>query len=1053
MKKFIYSVLAVAALAACAKELDKQSPEKASEDVVGDNLVAITASVEESSKTAYADNKTFSWLAGDLIRVRVSNGSNAGYANFKTTEGGSTATFSASLSDYYRPSGNAVYPANLSPAISGEDFLITLPQQYFYNRGNENDPSKYTYTGDANPLKTVPLIGDLQPDGSYKFKTAMGVAHFKVTDVAEGTSFVALYANENIRGKFKVVDGAVSLENYVSDGGNMAYFVVTPAEDNSVSVYFPLPVGTLSAGFEIRLLDSKGSATLFSQVSKKPITIERNKITEVAPFKGSYSWESIGKGKFYDNFLWTNLGLAANTPVEVEIAKNLTEPGSYKLIDPYGAAATLAGKTVADTRSDFAFKILKAGDKVYNTTTTLDDWVFYDSVESGVADAYSTTYNLNFPGTWTSYAAESSWGRNYVARYQSDGTSPANILVAPIYLYGDDNYWTAKAIDLAHDDIIQIVFPEQELISVNASLSFVEISDDTPAQPIAKASVAFGSAFKQVALVAAADATAAAAAFQDASLVSFAITGGDVEVKLPADAPSGKYAIYASFVPADGMNSMLATTIVSEEFQYDRSDETWTELGTGKYYDDIVAYYCDLTSNKYAEVQILQNPNDANNFRVIDPYGAIATANSYSFSTASSAIARDDYLNLTVNSDGTVYFDAMNTGFYYSSSQFSGYFKITYPTDARDTYPNGKNYVTKYDSDGKPANIYLAPTYLWPPTDYWTGDSYIYDNGIIEIVFPGSAPLDIAAKVAFSEIVDDTPAQAIAKVLVSLGDDLASANLVIAASDAAAASALANSSMVTVATGTGEFDVKLPADAPSGTYYVYAQTVPSDDLAPACADVVVSEGFQYSRADVDLGITADMIVGSYTQTTSIVPTGGSGWVSGNDIPLVVELSNDTNAGDIMFTAIADVDATDDMGVYGVLDGKTGEITVPGNQVFATYDMADEGDPEELWDFALVAWAVTSSGISLAKDDGITFLYDKDAKTLKLTSHKYLGIWCYESGTDTFRYRWNIMNLSNPFTLVTASSGAPAAAPRGWSVRKLSGKDASTFVKLPSVSNK
>ena len=129
------------------------------------------------------------------------------------------------------------------------------------------------------------------------------------------------------------------------------------------------------------------------------------------------------------------------------------------------------------------------------------------------------------------------------------------------------------------------------------------------------------------------------------------------------------------------------------------------------------------------------------------------------------------------------------------------------------------------------------------------------------------------------------------------------------------------------------------------------------------------------------------------------------------------------------------------------------FAVVGNQVFATYDMADEGDPEELWDFALVAWAVTSSGISLAKDDNITFLYDKDAKTLKLTSHKYLGIWCYESGTDTFRYRWNIMNLSNPFTLVTASSGAPAAAPRGWSVRKLSGKDASTFVKLPSVSNK
>ena len=326
MKKLVFCLVALGVIVSCAKEKDF-----ANHPVSGKGTeIKIKAFVEEGTKTAYADHKTFSWLAGDIINVEISNGSTSDFSLFQTSDAGASAEFTGTVGDDYRPSGVAVYPHYLNPVVSGGSVSVSLPQRFFYNRGGEDTPINGTlaYVGDSSPMKNLALVGSLQQDGSYKFQSAQGIIHLTFYNVADdaGATFMILNSNEEVWGTFAVEDATIKMSNYVSGGSKMSYAVVTPAE-GKVDLYWPLPVGTLTSGAEFQLCDASQSV-IYSVTTKKDIVIERNIITELTPVN-ALPWKTVGTARYNDSVIFGN-GVYVDVTLEQD-----TESGGYRINNPY----------------------------------------------------------------------------------------------------------------------------------------------------------------------------------------------------------------------------------------------------------------------------------------------------------------------------------------------------------------------------------------------------------------------------------------------------------------------------------------------------------------------------------------------------------------------------------------------------------------------------------------------------------------------------------------------------------------------------------------------
>ena len=807
-----------------------------------------------------------------------------------------------------------------------------------------------------------------------------------------------------------------------SYGNPKVTYYFTPASDGTATVYVAAPVGTMAAGTSLSVLNASGEV-IFTKEFTKDVVVERNKITTLSPIKASEDWTDLGKGKFYDAFIW-NVAKFPNQYAEVEIFYAAAS-GTARVINPYGTAATTfnytPGGTVTPASEILTLNIDENG-RVYFAPHITGVWWSANFVNGVEIDHPSDFSSLN------------TYGFNYVGKVDSNGV-PTNVFLSPVYYGVSSNYWTGS--NYVNNHPIEIIFPGAESLDVSAAVAFAEISDNTPAQPVAKVNVSWGNAYASASLVIAATAEEAAAAFTAGTGVVETTTVGQVSVNLPADAASGEYSVYARFFPASGVNPVLAQEIASEKFQYDRSDETWVDLGTGKFVDNNYWGVMGGSRGTFVNVSIIQNPNDASNYRIMNPYGVAAKQFGYSPAVATTP---DEYLDITVLSNGKVTFKGHNTGIYNTSYKEAMYVNSPNEYLDRTGFSLDHNFVVKYASDGKPANIILAPVYNWPVSGYWTGTSYINSNDGIQIVFPGFNELDATVSLAFSELIDDNPAQPIAKVLADPGNAFASVDLVIAANATDAATALANAEMVTKATGTGEYEVKFPANAPSGNYYIYAKSYAADGVSTAVEGITVSTAIIYNRSDENLGITVEEVSGSYTSAATVNwVTQGTGYVS-SDITAVIAPSDDDNAGNIMFTNFVE-----DGVLYAYLDEKTGKISIDAGQVLATYTFItgqDETTGDNITtDLDLVVHQFTISGSSLSPDttNPIELVYKRDTKTLEVTSQEYLAIRLNRTGTSNFYNYYSIMTGGETDYIVfkkdeTPATGSPSKV-RGKNVRR------------------
>ncbi len=188
---------------------------------------------------------------------------------------------------------------------------------------------------------------------------------------------------------------------------------------------------------------------------------------------------------------------------------------------------------------------------------------------------------------------------------------------------------------------------------------------------------------------------------------------------------------------------------------------------------------------------------------------------------------------------------------------------------------------------------------------------------------------------------------------------------------------------------------------------------------------------------MNLGITPELIAGSYTAAVSINWLEGAGYEQ-DEISLVIEPSDDDNAGNIMFTNFIY-----DGVMYGYLKEETGEITVDPFQVLFTTSVqtGEDGGSPVYSDMDFVPMQFThAGGTSLAYDmtNPLTFRYYKESKTIEVTSSDYLGLRCYYTGTSSAWGMWCLFTSgsadSDDYVTFTKDE-APSSAPKAKAAKK------------------
>ncbi|MBQ1866229.1 MAG: hypothetical protein II151_04820, partial [Bacteroidales bacterium] len=264
MKKILYFAMACAGILAisCQKDSNSNDVKVASKG----RVVTLSASVD-ALKTTYADDKTFSWVAGDAISVMVSNGEETKAVEFTTEQSGASVFFTGTLEEGYDFTGKAFYPSNMSPRDTAGTYALNLVTGIMDSK---------------NPMSRIPLVGELDGETLY-FHTAVGVMKFTVKNIPEPAFYFALYANVPLSGEFMLSeDGLIKMENAVeknASGMVYSYF----EKEKEQTFYFPVPVGTLPAeGYEITV-ENVVETALVDKLGSVDITIAPNSLTVVNP--------------------------------------------------------------------------------------------------------------------------------------------------------------------------------------------------------------------------------------------------------------------------------------------------------------------------------------------------------------------------------------------------------------------------------------------------------------------------------------------------------------------------------------------------------------------------------------------------------------------------------------------------------------------------------------------------------------------------------------------------------------------------------------------------
>lgn len=602
MKKLFLFAVALTGLLAASCTREKDIPVAIEREMGPTHTVSIKASIEPGTRTSYADDKTFSWEATDSIIVLTLSPDEeyVRLAVFYAQSAGPETIFSGEVEDGYTLYSLAFYTATNSYVTFGDEgdnnIYYNLPTFTFI----DGDSEVYYTAESANPLENLPLIGVQMEDGSYLFRTLTGAAKFTFTDIPEGASYFAIEgSSEPLSGHFTwdeegvltmetgrpatvTVDGKGNTQRTYHCYSYILYHFERNA-DGTGTVYMPLPVGEIPAGAMVSFYsedeDHNPEELLYTRPLRAPLPIERNKVTEIASFRASYDWESMGTGAFFDAPVFVNMTAEEDQETDdillhlaqVEFFRDKNMPGVYRFENPYKKAAEFRGYTIDP---DYE----KEMDDYLMLTVLKDNTIVYDDFYTGYkysgTDQNGKAYNSHiFAGCPLAWGDDNSF--NFVAKYNEEGV-PTNAVLSSLYLYEWNNlyyYWNGAWADSWNFMWTTVLFPDwTEQLDLYCDVSMAEMADDTPAHPTAKVEVELGDDIVGAYLVIAQDQETAEEMIA-AGKATLADATGNYTAPFPEDAPSGTYYAFAKTIPAEGLTPNCAHLFQGEEeYDYFRTD-------------------------------------------------------------------------------------------------------------------------------------------------------------------------------------------------------------------------------------------------------------------------------------------------------------------------------------------------------------------------------------------------------------------------------------------------------------------------------------------------
>ena len=241
-------------------------------------------------KTTYDGSGNFSWVKDNCITVQLIGKDGTDKAGkhdkwtFKADNTASETTFTADGSSYtgkWDIGDYAFYPKNLATDEKPFDLV--------YNNDNPITVTLPAETGDylvsSNYMSMIPLIGTKTGENTFNFSTATGILKLNFSGVPNvgGLRLELSHPSYPLCGKFSVSEqNTILASNYVSGAATRQ---LRPAGGFS-TVYVALPIGTISAGLDIKLYKTSGEVYTHI-VTSTPIEIKRNTLTELTTAIGA----------------------------------------------------------------------------------------------------------------------------------------------------------------------------------------------------------------------------------------------------------------------------------------------------------------------------------------------------------------------------------------------------------------------------------------------------------------------------------------------------------------------------------------------------------------------------------------------------------------------------------------------------------------------------------------------------------------------------------------------------------------------------------------------
>lgn len=179
-------------------------------------------------------------------------------------------------------------------------------------------------------------------------------------------------------------------------------------------------------------------------------------------------------------------------------------------------------------------------------------------------------------------------------------------------------------------------------------------------------------------------------------------------------------------------NGEVVKVAFSSTFDY----KLWESIGWGKFADWF------LMENAPYEVEFMQNIQEPNRFRIMNPYSQAYNKEWGSYGIAPSKYleftvlkAGDELNGVTITNDNLVYFEDVASGFY--SQDYSDNVYVRHPSKYGQSATEEfwiHNRVIDYQENGLPAHVQLAPYYVMYSVGKW---NRISQDNVIEISFPG----------------------------------------------------------------------------------------------------------------------------------------------------------------------------------------------------------------------------------------------------------------------------------------------------------------------------